>query len=244
MVYIVSKLLKKHFPILRDIMKGIISTAILTVTIFMASCSNNEKTPVNAHLPANKDNNAMLKAKTILFFGNSLTAGYGVTPSEAFPALIQIKIDSLKLPYKVVNAGVSGETSSGGNSRIDWILRQPLDVFVLELGGNDGLRGIPLIETKKNLQSIIEKVKAKNPAVHILLAGMQIPPNMGQKYTAEFRNIFPELAKKNNITLIPFLLAGVGGEEHLNQEDGIHPTAEGHKIVAENVWKELEKVLN
>jgi acyl-CoA thioesterase-1 len=178
--------------------------------------------------------------KAILFFGNSLTAGYGVDPSEAFPALIQNKIDSLKLNYKVINAGVSGETSSGGNSRVNWILRQPVDVFVLELGGNDGLRGIPLTETRKNLQAIIDKVKAKYPEAKLVLAGMLIPPNMGQQYATEFKNLYPDLAAKNKIALIPFLLQGVGGDAKLNQQDGIHPTAEGHKIVAENVWNVLK----
>lgn len=186
---------------------------------------------------------ANMKAKTILFFGNSLTAGYGLDPSEAFPALIQQKIDSLDLSYKVVSAGVSGETSSGGNSRIDWILKQPVDVFVLELGANDGLRGIPTSETKSNLQSIIDKVKAKYPEVKIVLAGMQIPPNMGQNYTNSFMKIFPELKEKNEAVLIPFLLEGVGGEKSLNQQDGIHPTAEGHKILAENVWAVLKNIL-
>ena len=181
--------------------------------------------------------------KTIVFFGNSLTAGYGLEPTEAFPALIQKKIDSLKLPYKVINAGVSGETSAGGNGRIEWILQQPVDVFVLELGGNDGLRGIPTAETRRNLQAIIDKVKAKYPDAKIVIAGMQMPPNMGHIYTAEFRNIFPDFAKKNNIALIPFLLQGVGGEAKLNLEDGIHPTAEGHKILAENVWDMLEGIL-
>ena len=224
-------------------MKGIISISILALLFISVSCGNNEKPAVKDQHVTTKNAKDIEKTKTILFFGNSLTAGYGLTPSEAFPALIQGKLDSLKLPYKVINAGVSGETSSGGNSRIDWILRQPLDVFVLELGGNDGLRGIPLSETKKNLQSIIDKVKAKNPTARLLIAGMQIPPNMGQKYTTEFRSVFPDLAKKNGVALLPFLLQGVGGEEKLNQQDGIHPTAEGHKIVAENVWKELEKLL-
>lgn len=182
--------------------------------------------------------------KTIVFFGNSLTAGYGLTdPSEAFPALIQYKIDSLKLPYKVINAGVSGETSAGGNGRIDWILRESPDVFVLELGANDGLRGISPVETRKNLQSIIDKVKAKNPNVTIIIAGMMMPPNMGQQYTTQFRNIFPDLAKANNVKLIPFILEGVGGEVKFNQQDGIHPTAEGHQILAENVWKVMGELL-
>jgi acyl-CoA thioesterase I len=180
--------------------------------------------------------------KYIVFFGNSLTAGYGVETNEAFPALIQQKIDSLKLPYKVVNAGLSGETSSGGRSRIDWILQQPVSIFVLELGGNDGLRGIPLEETYKNLQSIIDKVRQKYPSAKLVLAGMQIPPNMGAKYTGDFKKIFRQLAEKNKMTLIPFLLEGVGGIPELNQADGIHPNAAGHQMVAANVWKVLDKI--
>ncbi len=183
------------------------------------------------------------KKKTILFFGNSLTAGYGVDPSEAYPALIQDKIDSLHLAYKVINAGVSGETTADGNSRIDWILKQPIDIFALELGGNDGLRGIPLSVTEKNLQSIIDKVKAKYPKAKIILEGIQIPPNMGPDYTTKFKEIYPRLASKNKIQLLPFLLKGVGGDPKLNQRDGIHPTAEGHKIVAENVWEVLKNDL-
>ncbi len=190
-----------------------------------------------------KKNDSTAKKKTILFFGNSLTAGYGVEPSQAFPALVQQKLDSLGLAYTVINAGVSGETTAGGNSRIDWVLKQPVDIFVLELGANDGLRGIPVTETKKNLQSIIDKVKAKSPATKIILAGMQIPPNMGQKYTKQFREVYTSLKEKNDLALIPFLLEGVGGESKLNQADGIHPTAEGHKILAENVWMVLEKML-
>jgi acyl-CoA thioesterase I len=177
--------------------------------------------------------------KTILFFGNSLTAGYGLDPTEAFPALIQSKIDSAKLKYKIVNAGVSGETSAGGNSRVDWILKQPIDVFVLELGANDGLRGIPVEETRRNLQSIIDKVKKKYPQAKLVLTGMQIPPNMGQEYAVKFRSLFPDLAMKNNMALVPFLLQGVGGIRELNQQDGIHPTAAGAKIVAQNVWEVL-----
>ncbi len=156
--------------------------------------------------------------------------------------MIQDKIDSLHLPYKVINAGVSGETTSGGMGRIDWILRQPVDIFVLELGGNDGLRGIPLTVTKSNLQAIIGKVKTKYPSVKIVLAGMQIPPNMGQDYTSEFKKIYPELAKKNDVALIPFLLQGVGGDPKLNQNDGIHPNKAGEKIVAENVWVVLKNI--
>lgn len=188
-------------------------------------------------------NDSSRRLKTIIFFGNSLTAGYGLDPSQAFPALIQNKINSLKLSYKVVNAGVSGETTSGGIDRIDWILSQPVNIFVLELGGNDGLRGIPLSVTKKNLQAIVDKVKLKYPEAKIIIAGMQIPPNMGQEYTGEFKKIYPDLAAKNNISLIPFLLQGVGGDPKLNQDDGIHPNKTGEKIVAENVWKVLKEML-
>ncbi len=181
--------------------------------------------------------------KVIVFFGNSLTAGMGLDPRESFPALIQNKLDSLNMKYSVVNAGLSGETTSGGNSRVDWVLNQKPDVFVLELGANDGLRGISLEETRRNLQSIIDKVRKKNPEVIIVLVGMQIPPNMGPEYTSEFRKIFPSLAKENSLALIPFLLDGVAGDPELNQRDGIHPTAEGQKIVAENVWRVLKGVL-
>ena len=216
------------------------------VSIGLISCNSNtsdgESTAKDSTETVAKAPSA--KKKTIVFFGNSLTAGFGLDdPSQAFSGLIQKRIDSLDLAYKVINAGVSGETTSGGNSRIDWLLRQPLDVFVLELGGNDGLRGIPVSETKKNLQAILDKVKAKYPDAKLVLAGMQIPPNMGQKYATDFKKVYKEIADQNNITLIPFLLQGVGGEAKLNQADGIHPTAEGHRILAENVWLSLKDLL-
>ena len=183
------------------------------------------------------------KEKYLVFFGNSLTAGLGVSPQEAFPALIQKKIDSLHLSYKVINAGLSGETSAGGYSRIDWTLRQPVDIFVLELGANDGLRGIPLSATEKNLQAILDKVKAKYPSARLVLAGMQIPPSMGKTYADGFKEVFRRLAARNQLHFIPFLLEGVGGVPELNQADGIHPTAKGHKIVAANVWKVIRPML-
>ncbi len=179
----------------------------------------------------------------ILFFGNSLTAGMGLDPEEAFPAIIQEKIDSLGLEYEVVNAGLSGETTAAGRNRINWVLNQDVDIFVLELGANDGLRGVPLEETRKNLQAIINTVRAKNPETKIILTGMQIPPNMGNEYASGFRNIFPELAEKNDIYLVPFLLEDVGGIPDLNQADGIHPTAEGQEILANNVWEVLESIV-
>jgi acyl-CoA thioesterase I len=181
--------------------------------------------------------------KTILFFGDSLTAGYGLSPEEAFPALIEKKLTKNGKPSKVVNAGLSGETSAGGLSRIEWVLRQPVDVFILELGANDGLRGLPLEQTQKNLQAIIDKVKAKNPKARIVIAGMMVPPNLGSAYTTKFSTIFPNLAKKNNATLIPFLLQDVAGNEKLNLADGIHPNVEGHKIVADNVYKVISPLL-
>ncbi|GAA5521249.1 arylesterase [Aliifodinibius salicampi] len=179
----------------------------------------------------------------ILFFGDSITAGHGIDENEAFPALIQQRIDSLGWNYKVINGGLSGETSAGGLRRIDWMLRQPVDVFVLELGGNDGLRGVDLSTTKDNLQKIIDKVREKYPEATIVLAGMQVPPNLGQEYTEEFRKMYPELAEENDTELVPFLLEGVGGNKELNQSDGIHPTAEGHKVLAENVWEVLKPIL-
>lgn len=181
--------------------------------------------------------------KVILFFGDSLTAGYGLTPEQAFPALVEKMCIENGTPCKAVNAGLSGETSAGGLSRIDWILRQPIDVLVLELGANDGLRGLPLDQTEKNLQAIIDKVRAKYPKVRIVIAGMMVPPNMGPEYTASFQKIFPELAKKNNALLIPFLLKDVAGLEKLNLGDGIHPNPEGHKIVAENVYEVISPLL-
>ena len=216
---------------------------IVALIIILSSCSDNKKPATRDQNNIPKETAAVTKKKSIVFFGNSLTAGYGLSPEQAFPALIQKKIDSLGLPYQVINAGVSGETSSGGKTRIDWILREPVDIFILELGANDGLRGTPLSETKKNLQDIIDKVKAKYPDSKLVFAGMEIPPNMGQAYTTEFRNIYTELAAKNKMTLIPFLLEGVGGEPDLNQEDGIHPNEQGSLIVAKNVWKQLEKLL-
>lgn len=218
---------------------------IISFQLVLSACGDaNNHSKATEQAPAN-DTSASINepVKTILFFGNSLTAGYGLDPSEAFSSLIQQKIDSSKLNYKSVNAGVSGETSAGGKARIDWILKQPVDVFVLELGANDGLRGIPIDETRKNLQDIIDRVRKKYPTAKLVLAGMQIPPNMGQEYSLRFRQIFPELAKKNNMALVPFLLEGVGGVRELNQSDGIHPTAAGTKVVAENVWTVLRTVL-
>ena len=220
-------------------------TGVLVMTL-LGGCGSNEEKPNEG---ANQKREQVTagtkneKAKTIVFFGNSLTAGYGVDPSESFPSRVQDKIDSLQLPYKVINAGLSGETTAGGKSRIDWILRQPVNIFVLELGGNDGLRGIPIAETSKNLQAIIDRVREKYPEAKIILAGMQVPPNMGRNYATQFRVVFEQLAQKNKVELIPFLLENVGGVAALNQADGIHPNPQGARIVAENVWKVLQPML-
>ena len=182
---------------------------------------------------------------TIVFFGDSLTAGYGLDdPSaDAFPALVEDKIKEAGLPYRVVNAGLSGETSAGGLRRVDWILRQPIDVFVLALGANDGLRGIEPSVTMSNLQRIIDRVREKNPAVKVVLSGMFMPPSMGEAYVREFAEIFPALARKNKTEFVPFLLEGVGGQRKFNQSDQIHPTAAGHALIADTVWKILQPLL-
>lgn len=188
---------------------------------------------------------ATAEEKTLLFFGDSLTAGYGLDDpaTESFPGLIQAKITEAGLPYRVVNAGLSGETTAGGLRRVDWILRQPVDIFVLGLGGNDGLRGVPVSASKANLEAIIERVRAKNPNARIVLSGMQMPRSLGPDYTRAFAAMYPEIADKTNATLIPFLLEGVGGVSSLNLPDGIHPNVEGHRRVAEVVWSVLRPLL-
>lgn len=181
--------------------------------------------------------------KTILFFGNSLTAGYGIGQANAFPALIQQKLHEAGQDYEVINAGMSGETSAGGKYRIHNWLKRKMDIFVLELGANDGLRGIPVRETSQNLQEIIDVVKKHHPEAKIVLAGMEIPAIFPGRYAAEFRVLFRELALKNNLTFIPFLLEGVVGVPHLNLPDHFHPNTEGHKMIAKHVWPFLKEVL-
>ena len=189
---------------------------------------------------------AAAEPRTVLFYGDSLSAGYGLEDPAglSFPGLIQAKITEAGLPYRVVNAGLSGETTAaGGLRRIDWILRQQVDVFILELGGNDGLRGLPVATSRGNLVAIIERVRAKNPSVKILLAVMQMPTSMGPDYTVAFAAMFPEIAEQQKVTLIPFLLEDVGGMPSMNLPDGIHPNPEGHRRVAETVWTYLKPLL-
>lgn len=182
--------------------------------------------------------------KTIFIVGDSIAAGHGVDPEEAFPGLLQERVNERKLPYEVVNAGVSGDTTAGGVRRMPWLLRRKMDVLVLELGGNDGLRGITPKETRANLEKIIDLAREKNPHVQVIVAGMQMPQNMGEAYTREFREVFPTVAKAKKASLIPFLLEGVGGKADLNLPDRIHPNPEGHKIIADTVWAVLKPLLS
>nr|WP_246288493.1 arylesterase [Winogradskyella costae] len=209
----------------------------------LVGCGNNKSentTETQSETPTEETVTTETNRKTILCFGDSITAGYGLDDTDdAFPNILQQKIDALDLNYTVINSGLSGETSAGGKGRIDWILNQNIDIFLLELGANDGLRGVPLSETRANLQDIIDIVKKKSPKTTIVLAGMQLPPNMGQDYTTGFRQIFSDLAEKNDLEFVPFILKDVGGIKALNQNDGIHPTVEGHKIVANTVWEVL-----
>ncbi len=181
--------------------------------------------------------------KTLLVLGDSIAAGYGLEPQQAFPALLQEKADAAGWYLDVINGGVSGDTSAGGVRRINWLLKRPIDILVLELGGNDGLRGLSPDMTRTNLQIIIDRAREKNSRTIFVIAGMRMPDNMGSNYTKEFENVFPAMAKTNNVSLIPFLLEGVGGVAGLNQADRIHPNVEGQRIVADNVWKILEPLL-
>jgi len=228
---------------------NILKFCYFIVVMVLLGCGGDKgnKKSTESQMKTEKDSNENMvgTTKTILCFGDSITAGYGLDDSsDAYPAILQQKIDSLNLNYTVINSGLSGETSSGGRSRIDWVLRQNVDIFLLELGANDGLRGIPLTETRSNLQSIIETVKEKYSDAEIILAGMELPPNMGQDYTSEFKFVFADLAIENDVSFIPFILNEVGGIKELNQQDGIHPNIEGHKIVAKTVWEKLRPMLN
>ena len=222
---------------------------LLVVACWSACRDAETKAPTREAAPGAQSSSAApasgVSQKLFVFFGNSITAGYGLDDlSKGFAAIIQKKIDSMGLAIRCVNAGASGATTADGKESIGWRTAQaPIDYFFLELGGNDALRGIQPASSVQNLQSIIDTVRAKNPSVKIILAGMEAPPQMGNKYTSEFRAMYVDLAKKNNLSLIPFILEGVGGVPALNQSDGIHPTPEGNKIVAETVWKYVKPVL-
>lgn len=211
---------------------------LAVIVVFACSApAEDRRAPSGAPRPSSDD------APIVLFLGTSLTAGLGVGPEEAYPALVQQKIDSAGLGFRVVNAGVSGETSAGGLRRIEWLLRQPVTVLVVEVGANDALRGQDLDSTRANLQMIVDRTRAAWPKATIVIAGMQAPPNLGRRYAEGFRNIFPDLARRNRTALVPFLLEDVGGVSELNQADGIHPTAKGHEIMAATVWRVLSPIL-
>jgi acyl-CoA thioesterase-1 len=184
---------------------------------------------------------AAVAEPTILFIGTSLTAGLGLDPSDAFPAVVGRMLDSAGHPARIINAGVSGETSAGARTRIDWVLRQPADVIVLETGANDGLRGLSVDAARDNIQAILDRIHAKHPSARVLLVQMEAPPNLGEAYTRGFHAMYPELAKKNGVELVPFLLDGVAGVPRLNQEDGIHPNRAGARIVARTIYTALVK---
>jgi acyl-CoA thioesterase-1 len=213
--------------------------AIGTVLLTLAACGRTGEPPPARAAAAPSAG----RAPTVVFLGTSLTAGLGLDPDLAYPALVQAKIDSAGLRYRVVNAGVSGETSAGALRRIDWLLHDPPAVLVIETGANDALRGQNPDSVRANIQSIIDRARAIAPPPSIVLVGMEALPNYGPLYARRFRGIYPELAKQNRIPLIPFLLAGVAGVDSLNQPDGLHPTAAGQRIVAETVWRALEPVL-
>ncbi|MEX2610433.1 MAG: arylesterase [Gemmatimonadota bacterium] len=179
----------------------------------------------------------------VLFLGTSLSAGYGLDEQAAYPALIQARIDSAGLPFRVVNAGLSGETAAGGLRRLEWSLQEPLDVLVLELGANDGLRGHDVAATRRTLAEILERTRARYPEAELVVLGMETPPNMGAAYTERFRAMYPALAREYDAVLVPFLLEGVAGDPALNQADGIHPTAAGQRILAATVWRALGPLL-
>ncbi|MCB2380106.1 arylesterase [Hymenobacter sp. BT635] len=220
---------------------------LLSLGLLLATCGPADSSPAERRPVV-----APIRMQNIIFFGNSLTAGYQLRASEAFPSLLQAKLDSLDLPYKAFNYGVSGETTAGGRQRVASVLaRQPVDVFVLELGANDGLRGIPVRETTQNLQAIIDQVRLKHPKARIVLVGLEFPFDLSVlgghqygRYAAEFKALFRVLAEKNSLPFVPFLLQGVLGQRHLNLPDGVHPNAAGQKILASNVWAVLGPMLS
>jgi len=226
---------------------------LLIAAAFGVACSagSNERATVSDSMPraAHGQSNGGAVAlpstarSVVLFAGTSLTAGLGLVPDSAYPMLIQRKIDSAGLPFDVVNAGVSGETSSGLVDRLGWLLRARFDVLVLETGANDGLRGIPVSTLRTNLETAVGRIKAKRPDATVAVIQMEALPNLGPKYTSEFHDVFPSVATKHHVALIPFLLNGVAGQRNLNQGDGVHPNNTGERIVAENVWKSLRPIL-
>lgn len=215
-------------------------TVAVALAVLGAGCGGEDAVPVADRAPPAP---AAGERGRIVFLGTSLTAGLGLDPDQAYPALIQRKLDAAGLRYEAVNAGVSGETSAGARRRIDWLLQQPAAVLVIETGANDGLRGLEVDSMRSNIQAIIDDAEAKAPKPVVVLVGMRAPPNLGVTYSRQFEKVFPELAKENELPLVPFLLDGVAGRPSLNQADMIHPTADGQRLMAETVWKVLEPIL-
>jgi acyl-CoA thioesterase I len=218
--------------ILRCVMWGLLLT-------LGSGCETGERAPGADPPPPPADG----QRGRIVFLGTSLTAGLGLDPDQAYPALLQQKIDSAGLPFVAVNAGVSGETSAGARRRVDWLFREPVAVLVIETGANDGLRGQEVDSLAANIQAIIDRANRQQPRPRIVLEGMQAPPNYGLGYSRRFRAAYAELAKRNHVPLVPFLLDGVAGVDSLNQADLMHPTAAGQRRVADTVWRVLEPVL-
>jgi acyl-CoA thioesterase-1 len=216
---------------------------VIAALIVFGACRAGEDGAASRHGDSTPVDSIGAAPKRLLFVGTSLTAGLGLEPDQAYPALISRRIDSLGLPYRVDNAGYSGETSAGALRRIEWLVREPVDVLVLETGANDGLRGLSVDSMRANIQTIIDRVRAASPNARIVLIGMEAPPNLGTGYTSEFRKVFPDLAERNRATLLPFLLAGVAAVDSLNQGDGIHPNAAGSRRLAETVWTVLLPLL-
>jgi acyl-CoA thioesterase I len=213
--------------------------AVFGLVAGLLGCEQPSREPRESTTPPS----ATAERPSVVFLGTSLTAGLGLEPEQAYPAMIQQKIDSAGLDYQVVNAGVSGETSAGARRRVDWLLREPVAVLVLETGANDGLRGLPPDSLRANIQAVFDRAKSSSPPPKLVLLGMRVPPNYGRAYTERFHAVYPELAGENGAELVPFLLDGVGGVPRLNQADGIHPTAEGQRVMAETVWRVLEPIL-
>jgi acyl-CoA thioesterase-1 len=208
-----------------------------------AACSQKEQDVANDARPAQSATPApVASAPRIVVLGDSLTAGLGLPIDRAYPALLRERLKQEGLNYEVVNAGVSGDTSAGGLSRLDWALSGDVRVLIVALGGNDALRGLPIDELKQNLSTIIERAQARH--ITVILAGMEAPPNFGRDYIVAFHKVYPALAQQYHVALVPFLLQGVAGIDRLNQRDGIHPTAEGARIVADNVWAALKPIVD
>lgn len=239
--------------------RGAMVLGLAAAVVTVAACSRTDGTPVVRDTLAARGSNDSLQSNpgaavvpvtraanarpVILFAGTSLTAGLGLDPDSAYPMMIQRKIDSAGMRFEVVNAGVSGETSSGLLDRLDWLSRAKFDVLVIETGANDGLRGIPTATLKSNIETALDRIKAKRPDARVVLVQMEALPNLGPKYALDFHTLYGKVAKEKGVTLLPFLLAGVAGHRELNQGDGVHPNYVGERIVAGNVWRALLPVL-